>query len=172
MKYCTRCKRIFFNAEKESCPLCQRKITENPNHYSPVYAVTANGFELERIRSVLDSEGISYSFNEARHDAGIQILNSAPPENCDIYIPLCEYEKAIELLKGAGAVSEEEAPEPDESSKEQLQQASRKAADEHMDPKKARTVRIFSAIAFLLLLVGAVYLTDFIIALIKTALGF
>lgn len=171
MKYCTRCKRIFFKTEKDNCPLCQKKMTDNPNHYSPVYVVTANGFELERIRSVLDSEGISYSVNESRNDTGLQILNSAPPENCDLYIPLCEYEKAVELLKGAGAVTEEEAPEPDDSSRQVLQEASKKASEEHMDPKKARAVRIFSAIAFLLILAGAVYLTDLIIALVKSAFG-
>ena len=107
MRYCTRCKRIYFNNENGLCPLCGRQMTDDPNILSPVYVLTANGFELERVRSVLDSEGIAYTVNEARHDAGIQILNSAPPENCDVYVTLSEYERAVETLKGSGAISDD-----------------------------------------------------------------
>lgn len=170
MRYCTRCKRIYFNNENGLCPLCGRQMTDDPNILSPVYVLTANGFELERVRSVLDSEGIAYTVNEARHDAGIQILNSAPPENCDVYVTLSEYERAVETLKGSGAISDD-IPEPDEKAKEQISEAKKKDQEEHLDPKKARNIRIFSAIAFLLILVGVVYLTDFIIALVRKLFG-
>ena len=61
MKYCSKCKKIYFDFEGERCPSCNRKLIDEPNHFSPVYIITANGFELERIRAALES---AESFDE------------------------------------------------------------------------------------------------------------
>ena len=97
MRYCTKCK--ILTRDHEKCPFCSRKTIDNPSHFSPVRIITANGFELERIRAALNDAGIPYSYNESVKDTGLQILNSAPPENCDVYVPLSAYAQACELLK-------------------------------------------------------------------------
>ncbi len=166
MRYCTKCKKLINNDDKTACVFCGRKTITDPNHFSPVKLITANGFEFERIRAALDDADIPYSYNEAPMDAGIQILNSAPPENCDIYVPLSAYSDACDILAGIGALKEADMPD---STDEMLSNAKKEAQSEELTPSKARTIRMLSLIAFLLILAGVTFLTDFVIELIRSA---
>ena len=163
MRYCTRCKCLYKNDQTESCPVCGRKTITDPSHFSPVRIVTANGFELERIRAALEDGDIPYSYQEAPRDAGIQILNAAPPENCDVFVPLSAYQQAVELLIGIGALQEDAIPDEADPV---LQKAQKEAAEEELPPQKAKMIRIVSGIGFLLLLVLVVWLTDFVMEFI------
>lgn len=156
MRYCTKCKKLYKGDETEKCFVCGKKTISDPSHYSPVNVVTANGFELERIRAALHDADIPYSYQEARKDAGIQILNSAPPENCDVFVPLSAYEKTMDVLIGIGAVKEDIS----QADTEKLREAEKAAEDEELPPEKARRIRILSGIAFILLLVLVVWLVD------------
>ncbi len=156
MRYCTKCKKLYKGDETEKCFVCGKKTISDPSHYSPVNVVTANGFELERIRAALHDADIPYSYQEARRDTGIQILNSAPPENCDVFVPLSAYEKTMNVLIGIGAVKEEIS----QADTEKLREAEKAAEDEELPPEKARRIRILSGIAFILLLVLVVWLVD------------
>ncbi len=172
MRYCTRCKKIYVTEnENEKCIVCGKKTINDPNYYSPVKIITANGFELERICAALDSEGIPYNYQQVRKDTGIQILNSAPPENCDLFVPLSAYEKAQDILVGIGAINEEDLSEIDENSKNQLKNAQKKADEEELTPRKASLVRFFSAIAFLVIIAGVVFFADFLVELVKKLFG-
>ena len=51
MKYCTKCKRLYTDTNESHCTLCGKALIDDPNHYSPVYVVTANGFEILDHRS-------------------------------------------------------------------------------------------------------------------------
>ena len=51
MRYCTKCKKLYKGDETEKCFVCGKKTISDPSHYYPVNVVTANGFELERIRA-------------------------------------------------------------------------------------------------------------------------
>ena len=156
MRYCTKCKKLYKGDETEKCFVCGKKTISDPSHYSLVNVVTANGFELERIRAALHDADIPYSYQEARKDAGIQILNSAPPENCDVFVPLSAYEKTMDVLIGIGAVKEDIS----QADTEKLREAEKAAEDEELPPEKARRIRILSGIAFILLLVLVVWLVD------------
>ncbi len=170
MKYCTRCKKLYFNSEDKQCPLCSRKLIENPNHFSPVYIITANGFELERIRAALESADIPYSYQNEKRETGIRILNSAPPENCEVFVPVSAYSDAMDILVGIGAVEDGKIPDIGKDDRESLDKSKKEAseAEEELPPGKARLVRILSFIVFLLILAATVYLADFIIALVKS----
>ncbi|MBR2177161.1 MAG: hypothetical protein IJ861_09490 [Clostridia bacterium] len=170
MKYCTRCKKIYFDSNEKNCPLCGKKTISEPNHLSPVLMITANGFELERIRSALEDADIPYSYQQSKHDTGLQILNSAPFENCDVYVSFGDYERAADVLTGIGAFKEE-PPQLSEDTKEILKKAQRESDQQRLSPKKAKIIRIVSGIGFLLILAAAAFLTDFIIALIKQLFG-
>ncbi len=108
MKYCTKCKKVYANDKTEVCPKCRRELISDPNSFSPVDLVTANGFELERIGAALKDEGIPFTTREVKRDMGISIMNAAPPENCIVTVPLGHYKQASELLIGIGAMDEAE----------------------------------------------------------------
>ncbi len=163
MKYCSKCKSIQYKNNPEKCPVCGRGLIENPSTDSQVGAVTANGFELERIRAALSDGDVPFSVHQIRKDTGLQILNSAPPENCTVYVPLSAYPKAQEILVGIGAVPLEEALSDDD---EQAFHNTDTDTEEEMSPRKQRTVRILSALAFLALLAAIAYLTDFLMSFV------
>ncbi len=170
MKYCSKCKKLYFNKDNDSCPSCGRKLIEDPNYFSPVHIVTANGFELERIRAALESKEIPYSYQNEKKETGIRILNSAPPENCDVFVPVSAYSDALDILVGIGAIKNDNIPDIDDDGIKKIDSAKKEAAraDEELSPGKARIVRILSFAAFLLILAATVYAADFIIALVKS----
>ena len=168
MKYCGKCKRLFADDSLANCKSCGRRLISDPSHYSPVYLITANGFEFERIRSAIGSAEIPYSYHESVHDAGIQILNSAAPENCDIFVPLSSYADARDILAGIGAWKEEDILDFSEDDEEKLRKAKKTAEQEpELSPRKAAVIRIVSMIVFLGVLVGVAFLSDLLIGLIK-----
>ncbi len=164
MKYCTRCKRIFQNNELTDCPGCSRTLISDPNHYSQVHIVTANGFELERIKAALTENNIPFTVHESKADAGIQILNAAPVENSDVIIPLSFYHQASDLLIGIGAMTE--AEELDEEDEKRLIEEREKEAGE-MSPRKRFWVKLLSAIAFIGVIAAVVWLADMLGRLIN-----
>ncbi len=168
MKYCTKCKKIYNNSA-ERC--CGKKLTVNPSTFSPVAAVTANGFELERIRAALNDAEIAYSVQQIKKDTGLQILNSAPPENCTVYVPLCDYDAALSVLIGIGAIDEAAAPEFSDEDIQELQKAKEQAESEELSPRKRFWVRLLSLIGFLLILTGVAYLTDWLLSFVTPYLG-
>ncbi len=121
LKYCSKCKNLHFSKELDKCPRCGKRLIDEPSHYSPVKIVTANGFELERIRSALTQADIPFSVTEEKYDTGLQILNSAPPENCAFCVPIAHYDKAVETLVGIGALDEDAIHELDREDEEFLE---------------------------------------------------
>ncbi len=162
MRYCTKCHRLFTADAPESCRFCSRTLINDPSEDSPVRMLSANGFELERICAALKGEGIPCSYQHERRDGGIQILNSAPIENCDVFVPLRFYNEARDTLIGIGAIGEEGADEPDIPEPEE-----KKTPEEDLSSGRARAIRILSVILFLGLIAAAVFLTDFVVALIQ-----
>ena len=171
MKYCSKCKQLYFGHTEERCQKCGKKLIENPGTFSPVGIVTANGFELERIKAALDDAEIAYSVQQTKQDTGIQILNSAPPENCTIYVPLCDYDTAVSTLVGISAINDNPTEKMNDDDIDKINKAKKNAVSEEMSPQKRFWVKLLSFLGFLLILAAAVYLTDFITASIKTVFG-
>ena len=171
MKYCSKCKKIHTNKDLKNCPTCKRKLIDNPSHYSPVNLITANGFELERIHSALTQADIAFSVKEENYDTGLQILNSAPPENCSFFVPLSYYDKAVETLIGIGALSEEAVEEIDKADKEYLEKAREQEKKDELPEEKARLIRILSFLGFIAVLVGFSILVDYLLSFITPLLG-
>ena len=171
MKYCSKCKNLHFNKELEKCPRCGKKLIEEPSYYSPVKIVTANGFELERIKSALTEADIPFSATEERYDTGLQILNSAPLENCAFCVPIAHYDKAVETLAGIGALNEDSIHEIDNEDMEFLEKSRQQEEDDALPEGKARLIRIFSFLGFLIVLVGFAYLVDWLLSFVTPLLG-
>lgn len=159
MKYCTKCKKLYNDNSAECCSACGKALISDPSHYSPVNIVTANGFELERIKAALTDSDIPFSVRECADDTGLQILNSAPPENCTIFVPLAYYTQTTELLIGIGALKEaDELSEEDE----QHVAAEKEKNEEEMSPRKRFWVKLLSIILFIGLIAGVIFLADLI----------
>ena len=171
MKYCSKCKKIHLNKELTNCPQCRRKLIENPSHYSPVNVITANGFELERIRSALTNADIAFSVKEEKYDTGLQILNTAPPENCSFYVPLSHYDQAVEVLIGIGALKTDPLADLDKEDEVFLEKSREQEKNDELPESKARLIRIFSLLAFLAFLVGFAYLVDWLLSFVTPLLG-
>ncbi len=159
MRYCTKCKKIYTSDESESCTVCGRELISDPSHYSPVNIVTANGFELERIKAALTEAEIPFSVKECPDDTGLQILNSAPPENCTVSVPLGYYSQTVELLIGIGALKEAEELSDEDA---QLVAEERQKTEEEMSPRKRFWVKLLSIILFIGLIAGVILLADII----------
>ena len=171
MKYCAKCKKIYADSASERCTMCGKKLIADPNPFSPAAIKTANGFELERIRAALDDADIASSVIQTKHDTGLQILNSAPPENCTVYVSLCDFEEALNILIGIGAADEDTPLNLSQEDSDRLKEAKEKADSEEMTPRKQFWVRLLSALGFLLILAGVVYLTDWVMSFVKTIFG-
>lgn len=161
MKYCTRCKKLFGALETDDCPKCSKKLITEPNHYSPVEVVMANGFELERIKAALKNSEIPFTVSEAVKDAGIQILNSAPPENCRVFVPLSFYNQACELLIGIGALGDAEEISAEEQ--DMLEQKRQADEEKSLSPQKRFFSRLVFIILFIAVVAGVVVITDLLI---------
>ncbi len=171
MKYCPKCKSVHLKKELTLCPQCRRKLIENPSPHSPVKVVTANGFELERIKASLTEADIPFSVTEERYDTGLQILNDAPPENCSFFIPLSHYDKALETLIGIGAADPDTLQALDQQDEAFLQQSREQEKQDELPENKARWIRIGSLLGFLLFLGLFAYLVDRLLALVTPLLG-
>ena len=127
--------------------------------------VTANGFELERIKAALKDEKIPFTVSEAVKDAGIQILNSAPPENCRVFVPLSFYNQACELLIGIGALKQ--AEELTDEEQEILEKKRQSDDEDGLSPRKRFLSRLLFIIMFIAMIAGAVFLADLLIPFIN-----
>ncbi len=171
MKYCSKCKKIHINKDLKNCPTCKRKLIENPSHYSPVNLITANGFELERIRSALTQADIAFSVKEENYDTGLQILNTAPPENCSFFVPLSHYDKAVETLIGIGALKSNPLEELDKEDEDFLEKSREQEKNDELPEGKARLIRILSFLAFLVFLGIFAFAVDWLLSLVTPLLG-
>lgn len=164
IKYCSRCKKIF-DSKLDKCQFCEKKLIENPAGESPVCIMTSGGFELERIKSALESESIPCSVSNSKGNIGMKILNEGDLGENDVIVPLAFYNEARELLIGIGAMKPEdgEITVPEDISVQDL--------DSEMTPRKRFWVRLASIILFVLIVWIVVAATDAGIALIKSLFG-
>lgn len=171
MKYCKNCKHLH-NDSDQSCPDCKKQLVDVADSNTPVYLLSASGFELERIRSALNDSGIpsdAVSQKDKQTDAGMGCDFS----EYDVLVPFQAYEKAYDVCIGIGAIKTE-GEEVLDKNVEIPTNSGVKPADEEfeeMSGAKRTTVKIVSAILFLLLVAAVIYGTDFITGFIKNLFG-
>ena len=159
MKYCKKCKRMYKDNE-EKCPECKKPLVEITDSNTPVYLMSATGFELQRVMSALEDAGIpSNNFRNAKSVSADAITGFDTAEYY-IAVPYSAYEKAYDVCIGIGAIKDDEAEILDENLPE-IEEF------EDMPSGKRTAVRIISVIMLIILFGGVIYLTDFIMQLIK-----
>ena len=168
MKYCPRCKCILPADAPERCGECGKRLVVDPAGASPVRLVTAKGVDFQRACDALSESGIPFSHQIEQNDAVIRMMIQVPAAFSDVFVRLSDYDTALEVMQEIG-LEDERRVQPDSEQLEKIAEAKKEQTEsEELSPGKARLVRIISGIAFLLILAGVVFLTDFVIAWVKT----
>ena len=161
MKYCKKCNRMYKDDESK-CLNCNKPLYEIKDSNTPVYLISATGFELDRVMSALGDEGIPCGKLRNAKSVSADAITGFDTSDYYIAVPCSAYKQAVEVCIGIGAIKEDEAEIVDgdlpEFEEEQF---------EEMPSGKRTAVRIISAIMLIILFGGAIYLTDFIMQLIK-----
>lgn len=167
MKYCNKCKRIY-NDEDINCSHCISELTELKDPNTPVYLLTASGFELQRVKTALEDCAIPNDTLSCKHNYSAEAVSGYDRSEYDILVPYSAYEKAYDTCVGIGAINigEEEIIADDENSVNS-EVHSFDEQFEKMSGVKRTTIRVVTAVLFLALVALAVYGTDFIMDLLK-----
>lgn len=171
MKYCKKCKHIH-NDSDEKCSVCSKPLMKITDDNTPVYLITASGFELQRIKTALEDNGVPCDTISLKRSYSAEAVTGYDTAEYDLLVPYAAYEKSYDICVGIGAIREDgeeiiedgsfPANENTESLDEQFEKMSR---------VKRTTVRVVSAVLFLILIAAVIYGTDFITGFIKGLMG-
>lgn len=167
MKYCKKCKHIH-NDSDEKCLTCGKALEEISDENTPVYLLSASGFELQRVKAALEDSKIPC--DTARHpkNTSAEAVTGYDMSEMDILVPFSAYEKSYDVCVGIGAIKEEgEEILDDEPDNAEDGSATLDEQFEKMSGVKRTTFRVISAILFLMLIALVVYGTDAITGFIK-----
>ena len=161
MKYCKKCKRVYQD-EMEYCTSCRSRKPLLPltDSSTPVYLTSADGFERERIQTALTDNGIPNDSVIIEEDIMPASVKGYSSSWRDILVPYSAYDKAYDICVGIGAVKleGEEKIIDEEPPAEEF---------EDMPPAKRTTVKILSAILFIIVAALIIFGTDAITGFIK-----
>ena len=174
MKYCSKCKRLH-NDEETVCKNCKAQLKTITDENTPVYLLTASGFELQRVKAALEDSTVPCDATirkcaENRYNANA--ATGYDSSSYDVYVPYSAYEKAFDTCVGIGAIKLEDEEILDEDV--EYTENDGETLDEQfekMTGAKRTTVRIVSALLLLLIVAGVVFGTDAIMNFIKEFFG-
>ncbi len=164
MKYCPKCKRLY-NDEDTNCTRadCKRKALKTVEDEGvSVYLCSGDVIERDRVQAALQDSGIPSVYTRHMVSASSQLVTGMDFDEFDILVPFELYEKAYDVAVGIGAITPEGAEVVNEEFDDGIEEF------EEMSRSKRTTVRIMSAILFIIFLALAIYGTDSIMAFIKS----
>ncbi|MEE0265549.1 MAG: hypothetical protein UD936_07990 [Acutalibacteraceae bacterium] len=171
MKYCKKCN--FLTKDNiDICTECNSTLSDfDAKPDIPVIAVTAQGFEKERICAMLTEEDIPFSVRlvtKKRVKIQQNAVDGVSKAMHDIIVPYEYYYKAMELLVGINAVqlSDDELESLTEALENEENNTEAPDVGDYFSVKN-RVVRIVSAFAFFALVAAVVFGVDAIAAFIK-----
>ena len=163
MLYCDSCQ--VLSQDEETCPRCGghklRPVTVN----DPVLLFTAWEQEAEHIAAAFDDEGIPHMERvQEGGSASTILLGRNRCTQVSIFVPFGEIEHACDVMRGIHVLNDDaeedsKAGNPESSKRETAD----KKDDVPMSRGKRIAVRIFSVIAFILLIWAVVSAADTIV---------
>ena len=161
MKYCNKCKRTYDDSQ-ERCTNCKSKKPLLPieDENTPVYLISADGFERERIQTALTDNGIPSDSIIREEDIMPKAVKGYSTSWRDILVPYSAYDKAYDICVGIGAVKPE-------GEVKVIEEEAEAEEFEDMPPAKRTTVKIISAILFIIIASMVIFGTDAITGFIK-----
>lgn len=166
MKYCKKCKHLH-NDNEQTCSSCKKPLAEVADDNTPVYILSASGFELNRVRTALEDNGIPCDTVAQKKNFSAEAVTGYDISEYDLLVPYSAYENAYDICVGIGAIKDEDAEILDEEVTENKNVKSAGEEFEEMSGVKRTTVRIVSAILLILVFCAVIWGTDFIVELFK-----
>lgn len=171
MKYCKKCRHIHNDSEVK-CSVCGKSLFKITDDNTPVYIISASGFELQRIKTALEDSGIPCDNISQKRNFSAEAVTGYDTSEYDVLVPYAAYEKAYDICVGIGAIKEgEEQIIEDDDITVDSSEGSLDEKFEQMSGVKRTTVRVVSAILLLIVIAFVVYGTDFITGFIKNLFG-
>ncbi len=158
MKYCSRCKEIYFS-DGDKCE-CGKKFAKKFDFDVPVKLVTVSHENKSQIEMILSKADIPYSEQD---NSGYSPSVGKISGEVDYLVPLGFLKKGIDLLSENGFVEKPEWYDSLEIPEDYIW--------EEMPEGKRRVVQIFSIIAFILLIYICVAGADILAAKFAALIG-
>ncbi len=153
----------MYNDNEEKCTECKKPLYEIKDDTTPVYLLSATGFELDRVKAALEDNGIPCDSLRKKNTTSADAVTGFDTSEYYIVVPYSAYEKAYDTCVGIGAIKDDEAKIIDE----EVPYSESEEQFEEMSSAKRTTVRIVSAILLVIIFAGVIYGTDFIMHFIK-----
>ena len=175
MNYCKVCKSIFKDGD-ERCPECGKKLVPITDINEPVRLCIVGGTERALLCGLLDDAGIPYLENNT-YPQGLanEIVTGYDVKlsNINLTVPFSALPKASELLSSVETLKNPVEPMMDDIKThiEKLQKCEVKEEEKAMSPALRTTIKVITAILFLLLVAFVVLGTDKIMEIIKGLFG-
>ncbi|MBQ5764411.1 MAG: hypothetical protein IIV96_07200, partial [Ruminococcus sp.] len=108
MKYCKKCKHIHED-KFDICTECRKPQQLYPieDENTPVFLLSASGFEAQRVQSALESGGIPSDLAARKNNLSADAVTGSDINDKDILVPYAAYEKAYDICVGIGAIKPE-----------------------------------------------------------------
>lgn len=175
MKYCSECKKLYLG-DDTLCTDCKKKLKEISDINEPVLLCVIGGVDRSVVNGALADAEIPFVeqqygklgvVNETVTGYDAKLLNIA------VHVPYSALPKAYEVIAGVGieARFSDEVLEKAKSDIEKYKNGLNEDKDETMSNAKRTTVKVLSAIAFLILVALVVFGTDYVMELIKNLFG-
>lgn len=168
MKYCPKCKKLYNDTDMVcACDDCKKKTLETiVDEATSVYLCDGDVIERDRVQAALEDSGIPSTYARHMVSGNSQVVTGVDLDNFDILVPYELYEKAYDVAVGIGAIKIEGTEIVDDNYDPAVTEEF-----EEMSRSKRTTVRVLSAILFIIVLALIIYGTDFITAFIKSLFG-
>ncbi len=174
MKFCKECKKLY-NGSDVICTDCNKKYKDISDINEPVLLCVIGGLERNMVCGALKDADIPYVETQyGPQGVSNEIVTGYDAKllNIGILVPYSAIPKAYDVIAAVGVESRvdeyilQQAEVDIESYKEKL-----KDEDNKMSSSKRTTVKVISAIVFIILVALVVLGTDYVLELIKNLLG-
>ncbi len=173
MKICKECKKMYNGADNR-CAECNKKYKVIDDINEPVRICVAGGLERNMVCGALKDNDIP--FVERQHgpqSVANEIVTGfdAKLVNVAVLVPYSAVVKAYEILKPLEINLDDIEPLLEQISKDIEEYKADIVKSESMSSAKRTTVKVISALLFILLMAAVIFGTDYIMELIKNLFG-
>ena len=170
MKICDKCRRIY-NDEELMCSECKRPLEIIEDENTPVYMLSAQGFELSRVCTALEDNGVPCDTAAKKKNISAEAVTGYDSSEYDLLVPYSAYEKAYDICVGIGAIDEGEAEILNDDGQPAEKVKSATEEFEEMSGVKRTTIRIISAVLLIAVFCVVIWGTDYIMEIFKHLFG-
>lgn len=175
MKYCSECKKLH-NGADTICADCNKKYKEIKDINEPVLLCVAGGVERSMLCGALNDANIPFvekQYGKVGVSNEIVTGYDAKLLNIAFEVPYSAVPKAYEVLNSVGLESKisDDVLQQVKADVESYKQKATDTQDEQMSPAKRTTVKVLSAIAFVVVAALLIWGTDYVMELIKNLFG-